>query len=187
MEYRRTIVVYGIFEKRDALEKGIESLRNEGFTADDVSVLLPTPDSLREFAHIRETKAPEGASFAGSAGAVIGGALGWLVGLGAVTIPGLGSVVAAGPIIGLLAGSGAGGVIGGLAGALVGLGLPEYEARRYGGRVEEGGILLSVHCTSRFWRDKAMEVLHRWGAHDVAVSSEEPGDTDESPQDTVGM
>jgi hypothetical protein len=174
------LVVYGIFDKRDQVEKAVESLRNEGFTAEDVSVLFPTPDTVREFAHTKESKAPEGASFAGSAGAVLGGALGWLVGLGAVSIPGLGSVVAAGPLIGLLAGSGAGGVIGGVAGALIGLGLPEYEARRYEGRVQEGGILLSVHCDSKFWRGKAMEVLKRWGSHDVSASEELPGDIEVS-------
>lgn len=47
-----------------------------------------------------------------------------------------------------LAGVGAGGVLGGLAGSLIGLGIPDYEAKRYAGRIEKGGILISIHCDS---------------------------------------
>src|SRR5262249_40510566 len=88
-------------------------------------------------------------------GAIIGGALGWLAGIGALAIPGLGPFIAAGPIMAALAGVGAGGAIGGIAGALIGMGIPEYEAKRYEGRVKEGGILLSVHCDDSKWTKRA--------------------------------
>ena len=100
----------------------------------------------KDFVHKKDTKAPEGATTGVASGAVIGGALGWLAGIGALAIPGLGPFIAAGPIMGLLAGAGAGGAVGGVAGALIGMGIPEYEAKRYEGRIKEGGVLLSAHC-----------------------------------------
>jgi hypothetical protein len=39
---------------------------------------------------------------------------------------------------------GAGGAIGGTTGALIGLGIPEYQAKRYEGRMRKGGILEAV-------------------------------------------
>src|SRR6185437_4187542 len=109
-------------------------------------VLLPDKSSTREFAHDKETKAPEGTTTGATAGGVIGGTLGVLAGIGALAIPGLGPFIAAGPIMAGLAGLGVGGAVGGLVGALVGMGIPEYEAKRYEGRVKKGGTLLSVHC-----------------------------------------
>jgi hypothetical protein len=66
--------------------------------------------------------------------------------MGALAIPGIGPLIAAGPIMAGLAGLGVGGAVGGLVGALVGMGIPEYEAKLYEGRVKNGGVLLSVHC-----------------------------------------
>src|SRR5206468_4762230 len=99
----------------------------------------------KDFAHEKHTKAPEGATTGAGTGAVVGGALGWLAGIGALAIPGLGPFIAAGPIMAALAGAGVGGTVGGVTGALIGLGIPEYEAKRYEGRITKGGILLSVH------------------------------------------
>ena len=107
---------------------------------------------------------------------MVGGALGWLVGIGALAIPGLGPVIAAGPIVAALAGVGAGGALGGLAGALIGLGIPEYEAKRYEGRVRNGGILLSVHCDDSEWTRRAEEILKRTGAEDVSAAGEAAAD-----------
>ena len=100
----------------------------------------------KDFAHEKQTKAPEGTTTGVAAGGMIGGTLGLLAGIGALAIPGVGPFIAAGPIMGALAGLGVGGAVGGLVGALVGMGIPEYEAKRYEGRVKEGGVLLSVHC-----------------------------------------
>ena len=60
-----------------------------------------------------------------------------------------------------LTGVGVGGAIGGLTGALVGMGIPEYEAKRYEGRVKEGGILLSVHSDNSEWTKKAKDILEK--------------------------
>jgi len=107
---------------------------------------------------------------------VLGGALGWLVGIGALAIPGLGPFIAAGPIMAALAGAGVGGAVGGLTGALIGMGIPEYEAKRYEGRVKSGGILLSVHCDSSDWTKRAKEILESTGAEDVSSAGEASAD-----------
>jgi hypothetical protein len=109
-------------------------------------------------------------------GAVIGGTLGWLAGIGALAIPGIGPLIAAGPIVAALTGVGVGGAIGGITGALVGMGIPEYEAKRFEGRIKEGGILLSVHCDDSNWTKKAKEILERTGATDIASAGEASAD-----------
>src|SRR4029077_10938153 len=96
-------------------------------------------------------KAPEGATTGAGTGVVLAGAMGWLLGIGAIAIPGLGPFIAAGAIMAALAGAGVGGAVGGITGALIGMGIPEYEAKRYEGRVKDGGILLSVHSDSSDW------------------------------------
>ena len=94
-----------------------------------------------------------------------------------LAIPGLGPFIAAGPIMGALAGVGAGAAAGGLIGALVGMGIPEYEAKRYEGRVKNGGILVSVHCDSSDWTDKAKDVLKQAGAEDISSAGEKSAST----------
>ena len=106
----------------------------------------------------------------------MGGGLGWLAGIGALAIPGLGPFIAAGPIMAALAGAGVGGAVGGLTGALVGMGIPEYEAKRYEGRVKDGGILLSVHSDSSEETKRAKDILERTGAQDISSTGEAQGD-----------
>src|SRR5579872_3117339 len=142
----KNTAVFGIYRDRLSVESAVDTLRREEFRNTDISVLFPENQGTKAFAHEKNTKAPEGATRGAGSGAIIGGGLGWLAGIGALAIPGLGPFIAAGPIMAALAGVGAGGAIGGLTGALIGMGIPEYEAKRYEGRVKEGGILLSVHC-----------------------------------------
>src|SRR5262249_34554946 len=146
------------------VEEAVDALRQQGFRNTDISVLLPENEGTKDFAHKKNTKAPEGAATGAGSGAVVGGALGWLAGIGALAIPGVGPFIAAGPIVGLLAGVGVGGAVGGLVGAMIGMGMPEYEAKRYEGRLKEGGILLSVHCDSSDWAKRAKEILQQTGA-----------------------
>ena len=168
--------VFGIYPSFELAESAVSTLKAEGFRATDISVLLPENVGSKDLAHLKATKAPEGASAGAGSGAVIGGALGWLVGIGALTIPGIGPLVAAGPIVAALAGAGAVGAIGGVAGALVGMGIPEYEAKRYEGRVRKGGILLSVHADDSKWANRAKNLLMTTGAEDVAAANEVKGD-----------
>jgi hypothetical protein len=164
--------VFGIYAAREQAERGVDALLSAGFTNSDISVLLPDKDSTREFAHDKATKAPEGTTTGATAGGVVGGTLGVLAGIGALAIPGLGPFIAAGPIMAGLAGLGAGGAIGGLVGALIGMGMPEYEAKRYEGRVRGGNILLSVHCDTSDEIDRAKDVLKATGAEDISSSGE---------------
>ena len=168
----KNTAVFGIYSSGDHAERAVDTLLNAGFTNQDISVLLPDTRSTRDFAHTKETKAPEGTATGVTAGGVIGGALGVLVGVGALAIPGLGPFIAAGPIMAGLAGLGVGGAVGGLVGALVGLGIPEYEAKRYEGRVKNGGTLLSVHCDTSGQIERAKEILKATGAEDIASTGE---------------
>lgn len=170
-------VVYGLFETRAALETAVGRLKAEGFLSSDISALLPTVEGSKEFAHEKETKAPEGAAAGAAGGAVLGGALGWLAGIGTLAIPGLGPFVAAGPILATLGGAGVGGALGGIAGALVGMGIPEYEAKRFESSVKEGGMLLSAHAGQGEWVEKAKAIFKECGAHDVSSTSEEKGES----------
>jgi len=175
-KHDKKIAVFGLFEDRMQLEYAIDALRAEGFRESDMSALLPDLQDTRELAHEKHTKAPEGAVAGGSSGAVIGGALGWLAGIGALAIPGVGPFIAAGPIMGMLGGIGVGGAIGGVTGALIGLGIPEYEAKRYEGRIRKGGILLSVHCDDPNWAKRARNILFQTGGEDVASTGEAQAD-----------
>lgn len=176
----KNTVVYGIYRNRTAVEQGVDALKAAQFRNTDISVLLPQNAGNKEFAHKKDTKAPEGTAAGATTGAVVGGALGWLVGIGALAIPGLGPFIAAGPIMGALGGVGAGGVVGGVIGALIGMGIPEYEAKRYEGMIRDGGILLSVHCDDSDWVKRAKEVLERTGAHDISSSGEASADYDKT-------
>lgn len=172
----KNTAVFGIYRDTTALGYGLERLREAGFRSTDVSVLMPENLGTKDFVHKKDTKAPEGTATGAVSGAVIGGALGWLVGIGALAIPGLGPFIAAGPIMAALAGIGAGGAVGGVAGALIGMGIPEYEAKRYEGRVKSGGILISVHCDSGDWVKRAKKILEESGAEDVASAGEASAD-----------
>jgi len=165
--------VFGLYASVDRAERAVDELISAGFFNDDVSVLMADNQGSKDFAHEKQTKAPEGTTTGVAAGGTIGGTLGLLAGIGALAIPGVGPFIAAGPIMGALAGLGVGGAVGGLVGALVGMGIPEYEAKRYEGRVKEGGVLLSVHCDTSDAITRAKDILKRTGANDIASAGEE--------------
>jgi Protein of unknown function (DUF3341) len=150
----------------------VDTLKAAGFSNNDVSVLLPDKKGTKDFAHKKNTKAPEGATTGGVTGGVLGGTLGWLVGIGALAIPGVGPFIAAGPIIAALSGAAVGGAVGGLTGALIGLGIPEYEAKRYEGKLRSGNILISVHTENSNDVRQAKEIFQRLGAEDISSTGE---------------
>ena len=164
--------VFGIYKTVNQAERAVDALVNAGFSNSDVSVLMPDSQSSKDFAHEKQTKAPEGTTTGVAAGGTIGGTLGLLAGIGALAIPGIGPFIAAGPIMGALAGLGVGGAVGGLVGALVGMGIPEYEAKRYEGRVKDGGVLLSVHCDTSDEITRAKNLLESTGAEDISSAGE---------------
>jgi Alternative complex III, ActD subunit len=172
----KNTAVFGIYRDQIAVENAVDALRSAGFRNTDISVLFPENEGTKDFAHEKNTKAPEGATTGAGTGALLGGGLGWLAGIGALAIPGIGPFIAAGPIVAALAGAGVGGAVGGLTGALIGMGIPEYEAKRYEGRVKEGGILLSVHSDNSEWTGRAKDILKQTGAEDVASAGEASAD-----------
>ncbi len=168
----KNIAVFGIYSSYASVELAIDALRAANFRNTDISVLFPENVGSKALGMEKSSKGPEGASAGASTGVVVGGALGWLAGIGALAIPGLGPFIAAGPIMAALAGAGVGGALGGIAGALLGMGIPEYEAKRYEGRISKGGILLSVHCDDSEWSKRAKEVLERTSAEDISSTAE---------------
>jgi len=175
--------VFGIYTTRESVERAVDTFLKSGFTTSDVSVLLPENLGGKPLATHKDTKAPEGATAGGGAGAVVGGTLGLLAGIGALAIPGVGPFIAAGPIMAALAGMGVGGAVGGFAGALIGMGIPEYEAKRYEGRIQKGGILLSVHCDTSDQIKRGKEILKNTGAEDISSTGESSSDVKSSDRD----
>jgi len=164
--------VIAIAKSEDHAVRIVEQLKAAGFSNNDVSVLLPDRAGSRDFAHEHHTKAPEGAATGAVVGGLAAGALGWLVGIGSLAIPGVGPLIAAGPIMAALSGAAAGGAVGGIAGALVGLGIPEYEAKQYEGKVKNGNILISVHTDDSRKRQAAKEIFERAHAEDISATGE---------------
>ncbi|MGE5365605.1 MAG: DUF3341 domain-containing protein [Bacteroidota bacterium] len=179
----KNTAVFGIYKDRFTVEQAVDILRSNGFRPTDISLLMQENEGSKDLNLEKSTKAPEGATTGAGTGAVIGGALGWLAGIGALAIPGIGPLIAAGPIVAALAGAGAGGALGGFTGSLIGMGIPEYEAVRYDGRIKKGGILLSVHCDDSEWVKRAKQILESSGAEDIASTGEASGDynADSSP------
>jgi hypothetical protein len=172
----KNTAVFGIYSSEAHAAEGVDQLRLAGFQNTEVSVLFAENAGNKDLALEKNTKAPEGAATGASTGLIIGGALGWLAGIGALTIPGIGPFIAAGPIIAMLSGIGAGGTVGGVVGGLIGSGMPEYEAKRFAGRIRKGGILMSVHCDTAELAKKAKVILGNTGAQDVAESAEAKAD-----------
>ncbi len=167
-----TKAVFCIAQNTGQAEGIVNDLLTAGFSNNDISVLFPDKSTTQDFAHEKHTKAPEGAAIGGSVGLGTGAVLGLLAGIGALAIPGVGPFIAAGPIMGALSGAAVGAATGGLAGALIGLGIPEYEAKRYEGKITGGNALISVHTTSSEAVDKAKQIFERNHAEDISSTEE---------------
>lgn len=178
--------VFGIATSQQQAEAAVTRLKNAGFSSDDISALFPDRTGTKDFAHEQHTKAPEGATTGGLAGGLLGGALGWLAGIGALAIPGVGPFIAAGPIMAALGGAAVGGTVGGIAGALIGMGIPEFEAKRYEGKIREGNILISVHSDNRDQTREAKEIFEQAGAKDISSTGEAGVKDKDKDQPTTG-
>ncbi len=153
-------------------ESIVDRLKAANFSENDISVLLPDRAGSKDFAHQHNTKAPEGAATGAGTGAVLGGALGWLTGIGALAIPGVGPFIAAGPIMAALSGAAIGGTVGGVTGALIGMGIPEFEAKRYEGKIKDGNVLISVHSEDGKETSRAKKIFEDAHADDISSAGE---------------
>jgi hypothetical protein len=164
--------VFCIATSRSQADQIVDQLKSANFSNNDISVLFPDKDTTRDFAHEKNTKAPEGAVTGAGTGGVIGGALGWIAGIGALAIPGVGPFIAAGPIIAALSGAAIGATVGGIAGGLIGLGIPEIEAKRYEGKIKAGNLLISVHTEDSEEITHAKDIFTKAGAQDICTTGE---------------
>lgn len=164
--------VIGIVETQIQAERIVDQLQERGVSSGDISVLFPDKRGTKDFAYEHNTKAPEGAVAGMGAGGVVGGTLGLLAGIGALAIPGVGPLIAAGPIMATLSGAAAGAAVGGVAGALIGLGVPEFEAKTYEGKIRGGNILIAVHTDNSETEKRTKQIFASHGAHDVAVTGD---------------
>src|ERR1700726_4208013 len=185
MSENKKVAVFGIYSTRTGVENAASALASGGFPVADISVLLPESLGAKDMGTEKATKAPEGTAAGVTTGGVIGGTLGLLAGVGLLAIPGLGPFIAAGPIMAGLAGLGVGGAVGGVTGALIGMGMPEFEAKRYEGRLQKGGILLSVHCDTSEEIKRAKEIRNSTGAEDVSSTGESSSDTKATDRDVA--
>lgn len=175
--------VFCISSSRHQADRIVDQLKIANFSNNDISVLFPDKGTTKDFAHEKNTKAPEGAVAGASTGGVVGGTLGWIVGIGALAIPGVGPFIAAGPIMAALSGAAIGAAAGGIAGGLIGMGIPELEAKRYEGKVKEGNILLSVHTDNSGEIKRAKEIFLKGGAHDICTTGESAAPDAPKPSD----
>ncbi|MGZ8158782.1 MAG: hypothetical protein ACXWT4_08225 [Methylobacter sp.] len=164
--------VFCIAQSIEQTESIVNTLKTAGFSPNDISVLFPDKSTTKDFAHEKHTKAPEGATIGGTVGLGTGAVLGLLAGIGALAIPGVGAFIAAGPIMGALSGAAVGAATGGLTGALIGLGIPEYEAKRYEGKITGGSVLISVHTATSEAIDKAKDIFEFAKAEDISYTEE---------------
>lgn len=164
--------VFCIARDRAQAESIVNELKNAGFPNNDISVLMSDTSGTRDFAHEQNTKIPEGATTGVVTGMGTGALLGWLAGIGTLAIPGVGPFIAAGPIMAALGGAAVGGATGGIIGALVGMGIPEYEAKHYDGKISSGNTLISVHTEDSNQEKSAKDVFERLGAQDIKMTSE---------------
>jgi hypothetical protein len=168
--------VIGIYADRTMVSEAVSVLHKAGYRATDISVLSSDNQGSKDFAHVKRTKELEDAAAGSAAAAVVGAVLAWLVSIQTITITVLGSLVQAGPVLAAMAGAGAGGALGWIVGLLVGLRRSEYVARRFAGRIRRGGILLSVHCDSPEWCDRAKKTLRDTGARNISSGPEAAAD-----------
>jgi hypothetical protein len=164
--------VYCIAQDLNQAEHIVTNLNAAGFANTEISILMPDKGGLRDFAHEQNSKSPEGAVTGGATGMGAGAIVGWMVGIGSLAIPGVGPFIAAGPIMAALGGAALGGFAGGIVGGLIGLGIPEYEAKLYDGKIRGGNALISVHTINSEQESIVKQVFKNAGAEDINSSSE---------------
>jgi uncharacterized membrane protein len=160
--------VTATFKTRQAAEEALMRLETEGFTEDQIGLIVSDETRGKTFNIDRGTKTDEGAAAGATAGGIIGAVIGGVMAAGALAIPGL-NVVVSGALISGLAGLGAGAATGGLVGGLIGMGIPEHEAKLYEDEIKNGSILLAVNAENSDQKDKAKEILNAVDAYNIAA------------------
>ena len=145
---KRSGIMTGLFTDKESSESAYKSLRDRGYSDDDINVIMSDETRKKYYANDADselgTKAAEGTGVGGAIGGTLGAIIGGVAAIGTnLVLPGLGLVVW-GPLAAALAGAGAGGLTGGLVGALIGWGIPEDRAKAYESGIKNGGTVLGV-------------------------------------------
>jgi len=149
--------VAGLFPDRDSAERAIIDLKQAGFDASRIGVVMRDKNEARDLAADQGARSTEGAV----AGGIIGGSLGAiLVAVGALAIPGVGPFISGGVLASLV-----GGTAGWFVGGLAGLGIPKDEAEYYESQVQQGRALVTVDAQGR--DAEARSIMLRDGAEDL--------------------
>ncbi len=160
--------VFGIYPSRSSLEYALSALKIGGVHETAISILLEEHPGIQDRRADTPTKnMTESVKMDPGSQDFTGARVDWLAGSGKVAIPGLRPYLMAGPIVSALMGLGVLGKLSGLAEALIELGMPKEEANRYQERIENGGILLLVHCQTPGCL-KESRLLHSTGAENIS-------------------
>jgi len=157
--------VFGMYPHRSSCEHAFSAFKTGGFRDTDISIFFK-----------KNPKTDDRAVF----GTVVGGTLGWLAGASTVSVGGREKFFIAGPIASTLARSADGEAPSQLILALLALGVPEYEAKRYEERIEDGEVLMSAHCATSNLVNRARQLFVSTGAEDICSMGDSARATERS-------
>ena len=155
--------IIGVFESRSNAENAVNSLRQQGFTSEEINIISKKPQG-QDVNYDDDDDITDGTLTGGT----IGGIGGLLLGAGVVAIPGIAPIVAlaGGPIAAAVGGAIAGGITGGL----IDWGIPAEESQHYEEEVTQGSILAIIR-TDAGKSDSVAQILRRNGAKEVKSHS----------------
>lgn len=155
--------IIGVFESRANAENAVNSLRQQGFTREEINIISKKPQG-QDVNYDDDDDITDGTLTGGT----IGGIGGLLLGAGVVAIPGIAPIVAlaGGPIAAAVGGAIAGGITGGL----IDWGIPADESQHYEEEVSQGSILAIIR-TDAGKVDSVAQILKRNGAKEVKSHS----------------
>ena len=166
-------IISAVFDSQSEAETAVRELRQAGVRDTALSVIARRSED-GDYGDVDTQDADEKAGGA-LKGALMGGGAGALLGIAALAIPGVGPLVAAGAIAssaipGAAAiGAGVGAVAGGVTGLLTEHGVSDEDAGYYEGRIQDGGVFVSVDTTEAgISATTAQDILYRYGGHSAS-------------------
>lgn len=160
-----TKLVSAVFDTHAEAERAVSDLRSAGVSDSAISIVAQHDGKNTTTDGSGETQ-----EFVGKVAA--GAGIGTLLGIAALAIPGVGPLVAAGAIASAavpaaaITGAALGGAVGGLEKVMTDHGVSRVDASYYEGRINEGGVFVSVDTnTAGVSPEAAADMLHRAGGH----------------------
>ncbi len=178
----KNTAVFGIYPTRTSAENAVDALKAANFRNADISVLLPEGPGTKDFAHEKNTKAPEGATAGAGTGAVLGGGLGWLLENRCPRDSGARAIHSRGADYGGPCRSRSWRSGRWADGCLDRHGNPGVRSQAIRRPCQRWRVLLSVHSDASEWTKKAKEILERTGAQDISSTGEASADKSDKPR-----